>query len=323
MARALRSNARMSKRIGFVVIAGVIVGCSASNDEQTEDGWAELSASPMAGVEALDTDVDESALDIADNVDQTLDLDDDELALTEDDMPDIPVENIESVACANPGPNPKYAKGAQLVTTEWLHLRTGPSIQHSILTTMKPGTAVAVLDPTCGHKWAHIKDSHGNVGYSAVEWLRPKQQNKPSGWSALYSSARGKDLASTSWKMWHTNKGHGLCLHGVRLAIDNSISPGFATGSPGASQFGDFARAHRGFMRNHHMTVYAKGESGAPSPAHFPIGTIMVFSKGRCGADPKWGHVEIVINSTVACSDHCRKRSDLSCGPDTIILPRK
>jgi hypothetical protein len=333
----------MGKHIGLLVAAGsIMVACSGGSDsERTEVGWGELqSGHPIAGVPALDTDVDESALDVDDSVDETVDLDDDTLASTEDDAPDIVVDDvekaapidhtslpsqndIESVACPNPGPNPTYGKGTQLVTTEWLHLRTGPSIQHAILTTMKPGTAVAVLDPTCGHKWVHVKDSHGEVGYSAVEWLRPKHTDiAPSGWASLYSAARGQELAGTSWKMWHKATGHGFCLRGVREAIDSSISPGFATGSPGASQFGQFARDHRGFMRNHHMTVYAFGENG-PSPAHFPVGTIMVFSRGRCGADPTWGHVEIVINSTVACSDHCRQRTDTSCGPDTIILPRK
>jgi hypothetical protein len=334
------------KRIGFFTVTLAVLGaCSAgAGDETTEDGWGELrTGQPMTSELALDTDVDEADLDVVDPVDDedTVALDDFDLEATDDDSPDILVDDSDEVpapvdhtelpeqndvmlGCSTTGKYPKYAKGAQLVTTEWLNLRSGPGVKHARIKTMAPGTAVAVLGATCGHAWAHIKDSHGHVGYSAVQWLRPKQKAPPpSGWSALYSPTRGKKLAAKSWQMWHGSKSHGYCLKGVRMSIAASISPGFATGSPGAHQFGVFARSHRAWMSDRHLKVYGRGESGAPSPSQFPAGTVMVFSRGRCGTNASWGHVEIVINPTTACSDHCRKRTDKSCGPDTILVPRK
>jgi Bacterial SH3 domain len=335
--------------LGFV--ASCMTACSSDpgSGEKTEEGWGELSEAPRNIPDselAQPGDVSPIELEDVDPVDaeEMLAIDDEALDVTGDDAPDVassspldPEEErgmpalhgelqLDAAACAHPGPYAKYAKGAQLVTTDYLNLRTGAGTSHARITTMAPGTAVVVLAATCGGAWAHVRDANGQVGYSAVQYLRGKTPATPpprGGYLSYYSPARGKALARASYAIGAGHRSGGYCLRGVRSAIDRSISPGFATGSPGASQFGDYARAHRSFMDAHHMHVYARGEAGAPTPAAFPVGTIMVYSAGHCGFHPVYGHVEIVVNATTACSDFCRHRTDTRCGPDTIILPRK
>lgn len=335
------------------LVASCVTACSSSPEqgENTEEGWGELSLPPRNIPDselAQPGDVDPIELEDTDPVEseQMLALDDDAVELTGDDAPDVELADplvpeeehgmpqlqnqaelqLEATACAHPGSAAKYAKGAQLVTTDYLNLRTGPGTNHSKITVMKPGTPVVVLAATCGAAWAHIRDSHGHVGYSAVQYLRTKSPSKPppsGGYMSYYSPSRGKSLARASYNIGAGHRSGGYCLRGVNHAISNSISPGFNTGMPGASQFGSYARAHRSYMDAHHMHVYARGEAGAPSPSQFPVGTIMVYSAGHCGFHPVYGHVEVVVNSSTACSDFCRHRTDTRCGPDTIIIPRK
>ena len=333
------------------LVASCVTACSSDggNGEKTEEGWGELSEAPRNIPDSelsQPGDVNPLELDDTDPVEleEMLALGDDALDRTGDDAPDVALHDpldpreeqrspeaqagiqMDASACSHLGPHARYATGAQLVTTEYLNLRTGPGTNHARITVMSPGTPAVVLAATCGAAWAHIRDAHGHVGYAAVQYLRAKSPSTPppsGGFTSYYSPARGKALARASYAIGAGHRSGGYCLRGVRSAIDRSISPGFATGSPGASQFGAYARAHRSFMDAHHMHVYARGEAGAPTPSQFPVGTIMVYSAGHCGFHPVYGHVEVVINSATACSDFCRHRTDTRCGPDTIILPRK
>lgn len=344
----MKLSLRITKASVAIIGLGVVAVACGGQGDLAEDGWgeAEEGLSSIPGEElALESAVSGEELMSVDAVDDEdmLPLDDAELEVTDDDAPDLSADlgaevfhgpesfvalpddiEVQSGKCTKTGSFPQYGKGSQLVTTEWLNLRTGPSTKYHRVTVNRPGTGLVVLDATCGSAWAHVRDAHGHVGYSAVQWTRAKSpSNKPSGWAAIYSPARGKKLAAVSWKQHHGSSGHGMCLRGVRTSIDAALSPGFATGSPGAHQFGVYARSHRAWMAQHHLQVYAAGEANAPKPAQFPVGTIMVFSRGRCGMNPTWGHVEIVVNASTACSDHCRKRTDTKCAPDTVILPRK
>jgi len=250
-------------------------------------------------------------------------LDDDAL-VDPDDRPDVAFDGERELdsACGAPGNYASWGAGTQLVTTEWLNLRKAPGIDSSIILVMPPSTAAVTLSSNCGHRWVHIADG-SHDGYAAIDWLRTKSKAEPApAWQAFYSPSRGKDLARTAWRMWHEHGDAHICLHGVHESIDHSISPSFETYSVGASQFGDYALEHTAYMRDHHLKAFAKGDPDAPTPSHFPKGTIIVWHHGHCGSDPTYGHVEVVVNDEIACSDYCRKRSDQSCAPDVVILPR-
>ncbi len=333
------------------LLIAFVAACSAqAPSEDVEEGYGELEsggyvvpAEELASENAVSDDEIEDLDPVADE--DLVALDDGTALDTGDDSPDVelteadqlldapalhgiplaPTEPLDTEAC-KAGKYPNYGKGAQLVTTEYLNLRTGPSTSKARITVMKPGTAVVVLGATCGSAWAHIKAANGHIGWSAVSYLRPKAKgstSKPPAFMSIYSPQRGKSLANASWKQGKGKKSSGSCLRGVRLAISASISPGFYTGSPGASQFGQYARSHRAWMAARHLQVYAASEAGAPKPSQFPVGTIMVYSAGRCGFNPTWGHVEVVVNKSTACSDFCRSWNASKCAPDTVIIPRK
>lgn len=337
--------------VALVFAASAIAACSAqAPTEEVEEGYGELEsggyvvpAEELASEDAVSDDEIEDVDPVADE--DLVALDDGTALDTGDDSPDVeiragdelvaapalhglplaPTEPLDTEAC-KAGKYPNYAKGTQLVTTEYLNLRTGPSTSQARITVMKPGSAVVVLGATCGSAWARIKTATGRIGWSAVAYLRTKAKSapsKPPAFLSIYSPQRGKSLANASWKQGKGKKSSGSCLRGVRLAIGASISPGFYTGSPGASQFGQFARSHRSWMAAHHLQVYASSEAAAPKPSQFPIGTIMVYSAGRCGFNPTWGHVEVVVNKSTACSDFCRSWNPGKCAPDTVIIPRK
>jgi uncharacterized protein YgiM (DUF1202 family) len=333
--------------LAFAVSA--IAACSAqSPSEEVEEGYGELESGgyvvPASELATEDAVSDDEIDDVDPVADEDLVALDDGTALdTGDDSPDVemteadqlldapalhgvplaPTEPLDAEAC-KAGKYPNYLKGAQLVTTEYLNLRTGPSTSKARITVLKPGAALVVLGATCGSAWAHVKTANGATGWSAVAYLRAKAKgSKPPAFLSIYSPQRGKSLANASWKQGKGKKSSGSCLRGVRLAISASISPGFYTGSPGASQFGQYARSHRAWMAQRHLQVYASSEAGAPKPSQFPVGTIMVYSAGRCGFNAKWGHVEVVVNKSTACSDFCRSWSPSKCAPDTVIIPRK
>lgn len=277
-------------------------------------------------------DVPASADDVSDDdfsaLDEPSDSDmrelDDAWLVSPDTRADVPLDGpleIEST-CASLGKHPNYGKGTQLVTTEWLNLRTGPSTSDTRILVMPPSTGVVVLSRTCGRRWVRISDGT-HVGWSAIDWLRLKSPDNPApAWKSFYSPSRGTKLAQTAWNMWHDNKDAYFCLRGTRESVEASISPSFWPPSPGASQFGDFALSHTHSMRENHLKAYAASDPDAPKPANFPKGTIIVWHAGHCKSDKTYGHVEIVVNDTIACSDYCRVRSDRECAPDVVILPR-
>jgi hypothetical protein len=315
------------RRILGVGGALAMVACSGAIEA---DGWGEVNAGPHASmanaVLSSDTDVsaDELAPLDAPSDDEMIVLADDAL-VNPDARPDVPYDGPMSAesTCGALGNHPSYAEGTQLVTTEWLNLRTAPGIDSPRILVMAPSTAVTVLSRNCGHRWVNISDG-SHQGYAAIDWLRVKSKSSPQPeWEAFYSPSRGEELAKTAWEKWHGIRDSGWCLRGVEESITASIDPGgIATGSAGASQFGDFALDHTAFMRHHHLKAFASSDPAAPAPKDYPKGTIIVWHPNHCGSDKTYGHVEVIINDKTACSDYCRKRSDQWCAPDVVILPR-
>ena len=307
------------RRILGVGGALAVVACSGA----VEDGGL---GSIAGGVPSSESDVNEGELTAFDPpIDSEMLAMSDDALVDPDDRPDVPYLGplTAESTCGTLGPHDSWAEGTQVVTTEWLNLRTAPGIDSPRILVMAPSTPLAVLSRNCGHRWVHVDDG-SHQGYAAIDWLRVKSKTSPAPeWKAFYSPSRGDELAATAWNIWHGHKDAGVCLHGVEVSLTDSIDPsGIATGSPGASQFGEFALAHTAFMRHHHLKAFAKGDPDAPSPNDFPKGTIIVFHAGHCHSHPVWGHVEVIVNDKTACSDYCRERSDRTCAPDVVILPR-
>lgn len=295
-------------------------------DPGRDEAWGEAAAGalPLELAELADAgDVAEAELaleDVVDEADMVLAPGDEVLA--SEVMPDdeAPPPAVLAAECPRSlGSGPRHPRGAHLRTTDWLNLRTGPSRAHARLTVMPPGAIVTVLQPSCGATWLHVRDPRGRVGWSSGDYLRAQAQ-APESPAAFprYSAQRGTRLASTAWSLYRGHRSGGMCLRGVGTSLRSSIAPGLWTYTPGAHQFGVYARTHKAWFAARGFKVV---DSGLPAGASFPKGTIMVFSRGRCGFHPTWGHVEIVVSPTVACSDFCRRRTDSRCGPSLLLYP--
>lgn len=313
----------MSAKIRWAAVGATLLSVAACSGAGVVD--ERETTSTMSDVPATASDVREddlASLDDPDEIDMR-DLDDDALA-SPDARADVPLGDALEVesACGELGSHPAWKRGAQLVTTEWLNLRTGPSTSDSRILVMAPSTAVVVVSHNCGRRWVHVADGE-HVGYAAIDWLREKSPDAPAPvWESYYSPSRGKKLAQTAWHLWRYHEDAGVCLRGTRESVEAAISPSFWPPVPGASQFGDFALDHTHYMREHHLKAFAANDPDAPKPKDFPKGTIIVWHADHCHSDKTYGHVEIIVNDKIACSDYCRVRSDRECAPDVVILPR-
>ena len=63
-------------------------------------------------------------------------------------------------------------------------------------------------------------------------------------------------------------------------------------------------------------------ELSLPARLHLRPGMILVYNGGTCGFSKRYGHIEIVTDSTrrEVCSDHCRIAST-RCQPDMVLAP--
>lgn len=297
-------------------------------DPDREEAWGEatLETAFVLPYEAVELDaVSDEELALEDEVEEQ------DMSLPEGEAPilDIGPEEVDeppTVLEANAqcpqsrGAAARHYRNARLRTTDWLNLRTGPGISNSRITVMPPGARVTVLRANCGADWIHIRDPRGREGWSAVRYLRASGSPPPAstGGFPSYSAQRGARLARKAWSLYRGHRSGGMCLRGVGTSLRASIAPGLWTYTPGAHQFGVYARTHKGQLARAGLKVV---DSGIPRGSSFPKGTVMVWSRGRCGFHPTWGHVEIVVNDGVACSDFCRRRTDSSCAPSVILYP--
>jgi hypothetical protein len=122
----------------------------------------------------------------------------------------------------------------------------------------------------------------------------------------------------------------GRCLSGVVLALDAT------TGSTnnfynlpvdlGASQEPKIYTAGGSaneFLRWANENPIALCDALKLSPTQeMRKGFIAVYGKGRCGFSAEFGHIEVISEANVGCSDHCRTMKS-SCQPDLVLAPMK
>lgn len=58
------------------------------------------------------------------------------------------------------------------------------------------------------------------------------------------------------------------------------------------------------------------------NPLKLPVGSVLVYAPGRCGAHRLYGHGEIRVSGNLFCSDGCRRLSG-SCTPTAAFFPCK
>lgn len=105
-----------------------------------------------------------------------------------------------------------------------------------------------------------------------------------------------------------------MCLKGVGDALDAAgIQPLFPR-LPAAVDFDDWARGNPGELA-------ARGyQQQDRSIDDLPRGTIITWRPGQCGYHSQYGHIEIVISPTRACSDYCGNIKQ-GCGLPGIFVP--
>ena len=160
-----------------------------------------------------------------------------------------------------------------------------------------------------------------------------------------YGFAQKLALASKDFASYR--KGRGLCLMGVRIALNTvlkdymegmlptrnlhllphdlemtQVSRKRTVGSPGrsADTFKRWATKNPVAM----CVTLGLGELTKRIDKNPPLirGSILVYGRGRCGFHRKFGHIEIVVDEETkeVCSDHCRVLTPY-CRPDLILIP--
>lgn len=227
----------------------------------------------------------------------------------------------------------QWIEGRAYSMLNGLNLREGPTTRSRDLGDIPFGQKLAIHartirryreDDRGRYRWYEVSFK-GKRGWAFGAYLRfhsppPSADGGGGAGYAGYSASRGQSLANASYRRGTSRPTVGYCLKGVEEAMRASITPGYYTGQPGAHQFGEYARAHHARMAGLGLRV-----DGTPpgKSSTFPKGTIMIFRRGRCGFNPSWGHIEVVVDHDTACSDHCRRRNDEVCGPTTILYPTK
>jgi hypothetical protein len=116
------------------------------------------------------------------------------------------------------------------------------------------------------------------------------------------------DIVRASWVQGGgRTKGPGYCYTGVWKALKSATgiteSIGDKIGVPveHAYQFGIWANNNPKYLAKYlgYKRIYPSSGRSAPT------GSILVYNKRQCGANPDSGHIEIKVNSTTACSDYC------------------
>jgi len=216
-----------------------------------------------------------------------------------------------------------------------LNLRAGPTAKSKDIGDVKHGQKMKLLARTVQryvedhrgqYRWYEVSfgNKKGWVYGAYVRFTPPPAAGGGGGGNVAgypgYYAPRGQRLAAGAWRRGNTNPTVGYCLQGVEEAMAASILNGKRFYINSAHEFGIYAEGNHRTMAGYGLKVVNTPPSSARS---FPKGTVMIYSRGRCGFNPKWGHIETVVDHDTACSDHCRRRNDEWCGPTTIFYPTK
>ncbi len=128
-----------------------------------------------------------------------------------------------------------------------------------------------------------------------------------------YDASLGNRVADMAARVDGRASGN-MCLKGVGDALDAAgIQPTFPR-LPAAVNFDDWARGNPGELA-------ARGyQQQDRSIDDLPRGTIITWRPGQCGYHSQYGHIEIVISQTRACSDYCGTIKQ-GCGSPGIFVP--
>lgn len=217
-----------------------------------------------------------------------------------------------------------------------LNLRAGPSTKARDLGDVKYGQRLKihartveryVADHRGKYRWYEVSfgGKRGWVYGAYVRFHSPPPSGGGSGGGNVagypgYSAAGGQSLAKAAYRRGTTRPTVGYCLKGVEEALQASIFHGFRYWKRSAHDFGVYVESRHAELARRGLRVVNNPPSRSST---FPKGTVMVFSRGRCGFNAQWGHIEVVVDHDTACSDHCRRRNDEWCGPTTILYPTR
>lgn len=111
----------------------------------------------------------------------------------------------------------------------------------------------------------------------------------------------------------------GRCYEGVAEAMDLTFGTSAATwsaygiGAAHAYQFAEWANYNPRDL----AAIFKLKRSGLSSYGA-PVGSLFIYDRGVCGMSSVSGHIEVKVDSSYACSDHCRQ---YSCQPSDIYVP--
>lgn len=221
---------------------------------------------------------------------------------------------------ATSGPN--YEAGTVLKTTTALNLRSGPSTHSSVLRVMPNGSHVTVRQRSGGNAWVAIS-FNGYSGWAHTTYLsvvsKPGSSGGGSSSAGDYSASRGGRLAQTALRVDGRRAG-GWCALETSNSVERSgiIPAGVRWYRNNAVDMGEYFNGHPSYLRS---VGFLRADS---SPYQIKEGSIIVWRRGQCGYNARYGHIEISVDgsSSRACSDFCGRIAK-SCGNPYVYMPTR